>query len=400
MDDATNFIHPQDLIEELSLEGLNKTSDEYFQNLPNPLMQMGKPFTMPANLPHTLEGLAMMCKGLRLTPTMSVVDFGAGTCWLSRYLAQMGCDPIAVDVSPAALELGKKLFNDYPLCGHRLGTPTFLVYDGHRIGLPDASVDRIICFDSFHHVPNPEEVLAEFYRILKPSGLIGFHEPGLGHSQTLESQKEMRDFKVLENDVDKQHIFEAWQELGPGEFRTIFHSGLDLEYDKAAYDALFSNPLRAQSLLRKLLRVNRVDNVFFLSKGPFICDSRVREGLAAKIDPERSLMKVRAGAEVSFDVTLTNTGQNRWLTSGEDHFGVVQLGGHLLSARGDILSYEFLRAELPGEIMPGETCVISMSFTAPAQAGEYILELDMVAGYVCWFVENAGIPAQLQIETE
>lgn len=59
----TDFIRPQDLSNELSVERLHKTSDEYFEKLPNPLMQMGEPFTVPDNLPHILGDLATMCKG-------------------------------------------------------------------------------------------------------------------------------------------------------------------------------------------------------------------------------------------------------------------------------------------------------------------------------------------------
>ena len=79
--------------------------------------------------------------------------------------------------------------------------PKFLVFDGHTIDLPDGSVDWILCFDAFHHVPNPAEVIAEFARVLRPGGMAGFSEPGPHHSQTEQSQAEMRNFKVLENDL-------------------------------------------------------------------------------------------------------------------------------------------------------------------------------------------------------
>ena len=45
--------------------------------------------------------------------------------------------------------------------------PEFLLYDGHRIPLPDAHVDKIVIYDAFHHVPNQAEILREMARVLK-----------------------------------------------------------------------------------------------------------------------------------------------------------------------------------------------------------------------------------------
>ena len=44
------------------------------------------------------------------------------------------------------------------------------------IDLPDASVDAVFCHQTFHHLVEQEESLAEFYRVLKPGGLLLFAE--------------------------------------------------------------------------------------------------------------------------------------------------------------------------------------------------------------------------------
>lgn len=43
-----------------------------------------------------------------LFPGVRILDFGAGTCWMSRLLAMLGCNVTAVDVSRKALEVGDK----------------------------------------------------------------------------------------------------------------------------------------------------------------------------------------------------------------------------------------------------------------------------------------------------
>jgi hypothetical protein len=68
------------------------------------------PFGNPIVAPHYLYNLGFLLAGLQLARTMRVLDFGAGTCWLSRHLNEMGCLTISLDPSAAALDLGRKLF--------------------------------------------------------------------------------------------------------------------------------------------------------------------------------------------------------------------------------------------------------------------------------------------------
>ncbi|QLF94294.1 methyltransferase domain-containing protein [Pseudomonas sp. ABC1] len=59
----------------------------------------------------------------------------------------------------------------------RLGLDIELVAsDCANIELPDASVDVLFCHQTFHHLVEQEKALAEFWRILKPGGLLLFAE--------------------------------------------------------------------------------------------------------------------------------------------------------------------------------------------------------------------------------
>ena len=48
--------------------------------------------------------------------------------------------------------------------------------DCSAIPLPDVCVDLIFCHQTFHHLVHQERALAEFYRVLKPDGLLLFAE--------------------------------------------------------------------------------------------------------------------------------------------------------------------------------------------------------------------------------
>jgi ubiquinone/menaquinone biosynthesis C-methylase UbiE len=48
--------------------------------------------------------------------------------------------------------------------------------DCASLNLPDASIDLLFCHQTFHHLVEQEQALAEFYRVLKPGGYLLFAE--------------------------------------------------------------------------------------------------------------------------------------------------------------------------------------------------------------------------------
>lgn len=48
--------------------------------------------------------------------------------------------------------------------------------DCASLKLPDASIDLLFCHQTFHHLVEQEQALAEFYRVLKPGGYLLFAE--------------------------------------------------------------------------------------------------------------------------------------------------------------------------------------------------------------------------------
>jgi ubiquinone/menaquinone biosynthesis C-methylase UbiE len=51
-----------------------------------------------------------------------------------------------------------------------------MIGNGADIALPDNSVDILFCHQTFHHLVEQEKAIAEFYRVLKPGGLLLFAE--------------------------------------------------------------------------------------------------------------------------------------------------------------------------------------------------------------------------------
>ena len=396
-----NLINPKDLIERYPLEHFNATAEQYYRSLANAELLIGKPFIFPDETPTVLRNLAALFEGLRLARTMTVLDFGAGTCWLSHILAQMQCQTISCDVSQTALDLGRKLFAEHPIVGGLIAEPVFLHFDGRRLDLPDASVDRIVCNDALHHVPNLEEVIAEMARVLKAGGIAGFNEPGRHHSRSPQAQREMLNYAVLENDIDPLEIFGIAQKHGFTDISIRAPIGLLL----SAHDyglLTSSHPIKqhlAEQIIAQARRSATNYSIFFLHKGAPIADSRSAAGLSHAISSPVSVpIQTKQNAPVPIPLRITNTGSATWLTQNVRDIGVVRVGMHLYDERGQLLDFEFGRHNLPAPVPPGSMIEVVI---APVfqQCGKYVLGIDLVAESVCWFESRGSqllrIPVQV-----
>ena len=386
------------LLETLSVEELSRTAEEYFQRHRDVDDHFAKPFTSAKDTPDLLIEFSHVLAGLNPPYGSTILDFGAGTCWAARFLTQMGHAVIAMDVSPSALEVGRELFRRQPVSGHHV-PPTFLVFDGRRFDLADESVDRIVCLNALHHVPNAADVLREMARVLKPGGIAGFSEPGPGHSRSPQSQYEMRHFKVIENDIVMEDI-ERWA-LAAG-FQRLELAVLDSRSFRLGwpdYQNLVNGGIVAEQYVDFVRQAAASRRVFFLYKaGATRADSRIREGLKGAVHVRLDSARVAAGAEFRGEAEVVNTGANAWLPS-DAPFGPVLLGVHLLTRDGILLDRDFGRISLPGGILPGESARVPVTVPAPPP-GEFRLVFDLVSERVCWFEMNGSEPVVIDVSVE
>jgi len=216
-DKKTGNIDVRQLMKKHSIEELNQAAENYFSRLEDWTYHLVKPLTSPEEAAMFFTNFAHLIMGLKIMPYQTVLDFGAGSCWTSKYLAQLKLKVIALDISKTALKIGQELFKISPPIGD-YEKPEFLNYDAVRIPLENESVDRVFGMDAFHHVANPGHTLKELYRILKTDGIVGFSEPGPNQSQSKQAQSEMKEFRVVENDIIIQEI---WQQANDAGFDDI-----------------------------------------------------------------------------------------------------------------------------------------------------------------------------------
>lgn len=358
--------------------------------------------------PSDVYRFGLVLGELRVGPGLRVLDFGAGSCWLSSCLNRMGCRTVAVDVSPTALELGRELFAMDRRHREEL-SPQFLEYDGHTLPVPDASVDRIACFDAFHHVPNQNEVLSEMYRVLRPGGRVVLAEPGEGHSHSDHSAFDQERFEVLENEFDlldferraryagftdvrvKPYLDPATDSLSATDYARLAgpSSGLNLHAVRAGYGIIeaLRNSLRAVSIV-------------ILSKGEEVRDSRSPGLLRASlrlVKPATGLYG-RGGAVVQAVIEMRNEGDTWWRHEHDPVGGTVSLGAHLVDASGRLLQPDVFRAPLPRDLGPREQAELVIAVPLPAEAGRYVLRFDPVDDNVAWFSQSGSPPLDVPLE--
>jgi ubiquinone/menaquinone biosynthesis C-methylase UbiE len=398
------LIDPKELIETLSVESLCETADSFFQTLKedNPLVHIGKPFSDLNGVSDTLQNMSHLLSELQLGKSMTVLDFAAGTCWLSRYLTQLRCRTISCDVSETALSMGQELFSRFPPIGDKTFDPQFLKFDGHRIDLPSESVDRIICHDGLHHVPNQEEIISELARVLKTGGIAAFSEPGRFHSQSPESQHDMKTFNVLENDIILPEIFAIAQKHG---FTDIKIKPIcNMQISLQDYQQLTSNEPKTsseQAITKHIRNLLNYRSIFFLYKGDFIPDSRRPTELSHSISTQTKSLSVSAGDPFLIPLKISNTGKAKWIARNINNIGVVFIGAHLYDSsgnliRGEVRQGEMSRYRVKGPVSSGESFEQDIEIIVP-DAGKFKLSIDLYAQQICWFGDSGSELLELDI---
>ena len=122
------------------------------------------------------DAIEVYAKWLGLKQGMRVADIGCGLGYLGytywKYFGNNG-HYIGIDINEDLLKEAQETSHNWVIGG----TAEFIQGDAYQIPLPDNSVDMVMCQTLLMHLQNPEQVLAEMKRVLKPGGVIMCKEP-------------------------------------------------------------------------------------------------------------------------------------------------------------------------------------------------------------------------------
>jgi SAM-dependent methyltransferase len=110
---------------------------------------------------RVLESFANWCQPLE---NWRVLDLGSGPGYLAELLAQKGCRVIACD-------LDARVFHPRPSLSHVLAA------DGRALPFPEQLFDMFFVVNVLFLLEDPQPVLFEISRCLRPGGMVGLINP-------------------------------------------------------------------------------------------------------------------------------------------------------------------------------------------------------------------------------
>ena len=104
-----------------------------------------------------------------------VLDLGCGTGVAARAIAGrsgFSGTVIGIDRSPHLIAAGKRIAGEEGIADR----VELLTGDSHELGFEDGAFDAVVAHTLFSHVDDPQTVMAELVRVLRPGGRIGIFD--------------------------------------------------------------------------------------------------------------------------------------------------------------------------------------------------------------------------------
>ena len=387
---------------ERQTDAFNRAAETYYAKHANAQQLLDKPFSEPAALSRRLIDVGVLIDSLRLEPGDVVLDFGAGTCWLSHLLNRYGCRTISVDVSPTALALGRQVFDRDPNTNWSLD-PQFLPYDGHTLPATDRTIDRIVLYDAYHHLPNPAALMREMRRVLRPDGIVFMSEPGRGHAASAPSVAESAATGVLENELALEDIAELALASGFAAARVVIASHSPVLEIDAADLRPFMGGRGFSRYWKNLCAALDGHHYLLLFAGDAEPTTERPKELRARIrrtGSGGSLHLARARPQ-HVTLELQNAGDTRWLST-ENAPGWTRLGAHLYQAGPPraLVDFDWARIALPRLVAPDENVRLTAALPPVDRPGDYVIVFDLVIEGVVWFADRGSRTLEVPCRVE
>jgi ubiquinone/menaquinone biosynthesis C-methylase UbiE len=123
-------------------------------------------------------------KEVGVEPGFHVLDFGCGPgsyiVPLVKLVGESG-KIYALDVHPLAIQRVQDIASKKQLANVET------ILSDCQTGLPDNSLDAVLLYDAFHHLSDPNGVLKELHRVLKPDGILSLSDHHMKENE-IESQ--------------------------------------------------------------------------------------------------------------------------------------------------------------------------------------------------------------------
>jgi len=100
-----------------------------------------------------------------LSPEHRVLEIGCGTGIIALGIAPHAAHVMGTDISPEMIEVARRKAEQ-----QALSNVAFRVSDGYALPFEECTFDSVLVFNTLHVVKEPQALLGEAHRLLKPSG--------------------------------------------------------------------------------------------------------------------------------------------------------------------------------------------------------------------------------------
>ncbi len=144
-------------------------------------------------------------------PGFHVLDYGCGPgSYISAASEMAGKSGkvYALDIQPIAIQSVRSIVSKKQL------TNVETIFSDCMTGLLDNSVDIVLLYDTFHELSEPDIVLEELYRVLKPGGILSFSDHHMKKREIISRVTKTGLFKLI-NKGKRTHSFSKEPRLPP-----------------------------------------------------------------------------------------------------------------------------------------------------------------------------------------
>ena len=142
-------------------------------------------------------------KEVGIKPGFHVLDYGCGPGSYIISLAELVGESgkvYALDIHPLAIQKVQDIASKKQLANVET------ILSDCQTGLPDNSLDAVLLYDAFHHLSDPDGVLKELHRVLKPDRILSFSDHHMKENEIV-SQVTNNQFFRLSRKGKRTYIF-------------------------------------------------------------------------------------------------------------------------------------------------------------------------------------------------
>ena len=142
-------------------------------------------------------------KEVGIKPGSHVLDYGCGPGGYITAAAELvgkSGKIYALDIHPLAIQKVQSIASKKQL------TNVNTICSDCRTGLPDNSLDVVLLYDTFHNLSEPDGVLEELHRVLKPNGVLSFSDHHMKEDEIV-SKVTNRGLFILSRKGEKTYSF-------------------------------------------------------------------------------------------------------------------------------------------------------------------------------------------------